>query len=324
MRTPHVSVVIANFNRERLVVKCIQSLLQQTYQSIEIIVVDNGSNDDSVSTITFRFPSVRVIQNNQNVGFAAANSQGIRHASGEYILLLNNDTWVENDFVAAMVDAIKDEQADVLTAREVSYEKGADNPPTTVTIDYLGHYVKLKGIVPKRTFYLQGFCLFFKKDLYQSTGGFDSNIFMYFEDLDWCWRLNLMGKKLKYVSHLIVHHKKLDQLPQVSTRTLRYRNINQLRVILKNYSWQMLLVVLPAYIIINIAEMMMWLVSLKPSFARTYVSAWMHIARSWRNILVAHKEVQSQRINSDFAVMQKMYRGLGLLKHFRDFLYAHK
>ena len=86
-----VSVVIVNWNGEPFLGKALDSVLRQDYRSIEIIAVDNASTDRSVDLVRERYPQVKLLLNGQNLGFAAGNNMGIRHARGRYIVLLNND-----------------------------------------------------------------------------------------------------------------------------------------------------------------------------------------------------------------------------------------
>ena len=103
-QTPLVSVVIVNWNGEDLLPTCIQSVVDQQYSSIEIIVVDNASTDSSVQAIARNFPNVTVIQNSFNAGFAQGCNRGAEIARGEFILFLNTDAWLETDFFAPIIE----------------------------------------------------------------------------------------------------------------------------------------------------------------------------------------------------------------------------
>ena len=101
MNAPLVSVVVLNYNGKIYLERCLSSLLNQTYPYVEIILVDNASSDDSVNFVRTRFPAVKIIENEENLGFAAGNNVGIRIAQGKYIVTLNNDTeahpeWLEH------------------------------------------------------------------------------------------------------------------------------------------------------------------------------------------------------------------------------------
>ena len=94
-----VSVVIVNFNGRHFLEDCFRSLTQQTYGNYEMILVDNGSKDDSISFMKEQYPSVNLVQLSSNTGFAGGTNAGIKEAKGEFILTLNNDTCVFSDFI---------------------------------------------------------------------------------------------------------------------------------------------------------------------------------------------------------------------------------
>jgi len=106
--TPSVAIIVLNWNGRDDTIACMYSLQKLTYKRYQLIVVDNGSSDDSVSAIRAEFPSVHVIETGANLGFAEGNNVGIRHAldqGANYVLLLNNDTEVDEHLVDALVDA---------------------------------------------------------------------------------------------------------------------------------------------------------------------------------------------------------------------------
>ena len=96
-----ISIIIVNYNGKKWLQKCLDSLLCQTYNNFEIIFVDNGSSDDSVEFVNnnYKDERIKIIKSDKNLGFAGGNNLGIDNSKGEYILLLNNDTWVEFDFL---------------------------------------------------------------------------------------------------------------------------------------------------------------------------------------------------------------------------------
>jgi GT2 family glycosyltransferase len=110
--SPLVTTIVVNWNGRAFLEKCLSSLRAQTYQPHEVILVDNGSTDDSLDYVAATFPEVRVIRLPDNRGFAAANNVGIREATGQYVALLNNDAYAEPGWLAHMV-AAAEQQTDV-------------------------------------------------------------------------------------------------------------------------------------------------------------------------------------------------------------------
>lgn len=119
---PIVSIILVNWNGIKWLDKCLASLTTQTYPNFEIILVDNNSTDNSVSFVTKNFPSVKVIKSPTNAGFASGNNLGINSARGEYIILLNTDTWVKPTFVADFYAESTASQADLVGPTELTYD----------------------------------------------------------------------------------------------------------------------------------------------------------------------------------------------------------
>ena len=105
--SPSVSVIVLNYNGRQHLDDCFTSLLALDYpkDKLELMLVDNGSSDDSVEFTEKHFPSVRIVQSEENVGFASGNNLGAREASGEYIVFLNNDMRVDAQFVSQLIGA---------------------------------------------------------------------------------------------------------------------------------------------------------------------------------------------------------------------------
>jgi len=108
---PLVSIVIPNWNGKKYLKDCITSLRNQTHNNLEIIVVDNASEDGSIEYLQTNFPDTKVIKHSSNLGFGAANNTGISAAQGEYTMMLNNDTRLEPECIEELVKSIeKDER----------------------------------------------------------------------------------------------------------------------------------------------------------------------------------------------------------------------
>ncbi|MCL4552356.1 MAG: glycosyltransferase family 2 protein, partial [Candidatus Marsarchaeota archaeon] len=102
-----MTVIVVNWNGRRYLESCLSSILAQTYRNLEVVLVDNGSTDRSVEFVAERFPEVRVLVNQENVGFAAANNQAIEVTRGEYVALLNNDTYADPAWLERLVAAME-------------------------------------------------------------------------------------------------------------------------------------------------------------------------------------------------------------------------
>ena len=100
---PVVSIIIVNWNGRLIFQTALISLAEQSFRDFEVVLVDNGSVDDSVSFVTEHYPWVKLVILNENTGFSIGNNYGLQHAIGDYIVTLNNDTRVEPDWLAVLV-----------------------------------------------------------------------------------------------------------------------------------------------------------------------------------------------------------------------------
>jgi hypothetical protein len=323
MENKLVSVILVNWNGMKWLDKCLKSLMDQTYNDFEIILVDNDSSDGSVEFVQKNFPNVRVIVNKSNLGFASGNNIGINNAKGEYILLLNNDTWMEKDFLSNMLKFYRNNRYDVIAPREVGYD-GKKQSSYISKIDPFGHPVYLFGKREEEAFYLVGVCLFFNKKIYKETGGFDDNFFMYCEEVDWFWRLNLLKKKFTYVDSIYIFHAGAGSTGEgIKYKVFLWRNQNTLQMLLKNYKWYSLLWVLSVYLLQNIVEILFFLILLKPKISLSYIQGWWFNIRNINSILKKRKLVQKDRKLNDLVILRKMYLGFGKLKHLIAYNDAH-
>jgi len=196
----------------------------------EVIVVDNASDDGSVEMIRQKFPSVKLFANSRNLGFAAANNIGLKEATGEYVLLLNPDTIVQEDTFRVMREYLE-QHPDVglagckilnpdgtlqLACRRsfptpwVAFTKVAGLSAMFPRSKVFNKY-NLEYLNPDDSYEVDavsGSFMFVRRDILQSVGNLDEQFFMYGEDLDWCYRIKNAGWKVSYVHNTqIIHYK---------------------------------------------------------------------------------------------------------------------
>jgi len=317
----YISVIIVNWNGKKWLKKCFDTLHKQTYTNFEIILVDNNSTDDSIKFTQLFYPKVRVIKSEVNLGFAGGNNLGIKYAKGEYILLLNNDVWIESDFLQKLFNFYKLGNFDVVSAPEANYYTLQKTPQYVTQIDIFGHYVHktINGLQKENSFYLTGVCLLFKKELYLQTQGLDDGFFMYSEEVDWFWRLLLLKKKFSYINDKYVYHAGGGSSGVgLKYKSFLWRNQNTLQMLIKNYSCFILILVLPIYFIQNVIEIFFFYIALKPQIANTYLQGWLYNIQNLNNILKKRRWIQKHRMVNDNEIFKHMYFGFGKLKHLRS------
>ncbi|MCL6431731.1 MAG: glycosyltransferase family 2 protein, partial [Anaerolineae bacterium] len=225
---PDLSVVVVNWNAAPLLRSCLESVRDESASvCLEVLVVDNASSDGSVGLIEALFPEVRLIANPENLGFAAANNQAVRQASGRYILLLNPDTRLQPGALRTMVDYMDGHRAVGVLACQLlnadgSVQISCSRFPTlgTVAMDCLG----LSRLFPgtrlfaglKMTYWdhsderdvdqPSGACLLIRREVWDEIGSLDERFFMYFEEVDFCYRAKKAGWGIRFTPAAQVIH----------------------------------------------------------------------------------------------------------------------
>lgn len=211
---PDISVVIVSYNTRDLTIQTIETLLASTRHSLEVIVVDNASSDDSVQAIEATFPHVRVFAQTTNLGFGKANNLGAAHASAEIVYFLNSDVIMNNLSVDPLYDFLTAHPKAGIVAPKLLLEDGktsqsaAFGPEPTLVNLLLRQQQRLDlspSEVAKKVDWVTGAAFMMRRDLFSQLQGFDDAIFMYYEDIDLCHRVRDAGYSVTWLpsAHLI-------------------------------------------------------------------------------------------------------------------------
>ncbi len=221
-----VSIIIVNWNTRDLLAQCLHSVYRTVERlDFEIFVVDNASTDGSAQMVGRSFPEVRLIENTENVGFVRANNQSIEHCHGRYVLLLNSDTQVLASSLNNIV-RFMDKHPNIgiagvrLLNPDGTFQASYTPFPTLwrefLILSTLGRRLirpsfpscgpqtekgaqKIKG-------YVEGACLLARREAVAQIGGLDERIFMYAEDVDWCYRFHQAGWEVWYIPQVPIIH----------------------------------------------------------------------------------------------------------------------
>jgi N-acetylglucosaminyl-diphospho-decaprenol L-rhamnosyltransferase len=215
------SVVIVNYNGGELLLECVRSAVQEGVPQSQIIIVDNGSADDSVQAVVTNISDVQVIRNNCNAGFARAVNQGIRQASSKFILLLNNDAQLEPSALRAFADAFDALPELAIAGGQLRYPDGrlqsAFAPLPTLAEEILP-LALLKLLFPDRfrrktldehpmsVESVLGACLCVRSSILPALGLLDEDYFFFFEEIDWCRRAHQIGAEIYYLPNARAVH----------------------------------------------------------------------------------------------------------------------
>lgn len=189
-----VSAIVVNWNGRKFLHTCLDSIFNQSYKNIEVIVVDCASKDDSVFLIKSNYPLAKVIELKQDLGPPYAINLASREAQGEYILILNNDVILPEELIEKMVKELEKDKDCVVNPVELSFEYKylSSGCPSGWVGKFLYKIIRLKG---DRPFFPSTACCLVPKDLILNFP-LNENLFMY-EDTEWGWRLQLNRIKLK-------------------------------------------------------------------------------------------------------------------------------
>lgn len=213
------SVIIPNWNGLALLRPCLDSIALQTLSPLsgeaEVIVVDNGSSDDSVAALERDYPWVRTLALSENLGYAGGCNAGIAVAQGEILVLLNNDTEAEPEWLANLVAALDAHpEAGVAASRIMLYDRRD-------TLHSAGDFVRVDGTADSRGVWQPygppwdqeawvfggcGGAMAVRRTVIEQVGPFEARYFMYLEDVDLNWRAQLAGWPCIYAPDAVVYH----------------------------------------------------------------------------------------------------------------------
>ncbi|WP_308281560.1 glycosyltransferase [Cellulomonas sp. PS-H5] len=252
-----VSVVLVNYRGAEDTITCLRAFDEVDWPAadLELIVVDNDSGDGSVERIRAAVPGALVVDAGSNTGFAGGCNLGVAHATGEFVAFINNDARPDRGWVRAAVDAMRaDPEVGSVASKVLDWEGGL--------IDYVDGSLTWFGMGYKRevekpdtgqwdtahdVLFGTGAAMFVRTELYREVGGFDERFFMFYEDVDLGWRLNLLGHRVRYVPGSVAFHKHHVTMKKFGNFRESYLlERNALLSMYKNYDDESLARALPA------------------------------------------------------------------------------
>jgi N-acetylglucosaminyl-diphospho-decaprenol L-rhamnosyltransferase len=218
-----ISIIIVNYNVKEYLIPCIKSIFQYSndYPSFEIILVDNNSTDDSISSVKKEFPNIRLILNTENIGFSKAVNQGYKYSDAKYIFILNPDTYLIDNTINKLFNFMEKNQDIALlgptllsTTNKVhqSYWRKTTLINTLLSLLHLEiinnrkNYNKKLFKIPTKVNSISGGAFFVRSSIFKMMKGFNENLF-WMEDIDFCLRLSKLGHQIYYFpSAKVVHY----------------------------------------------------------------------------------------------------------------------
>lgn len=224
-----ISIIIVNWNVTQLLQECLNSIFATKYKDLEVLVIDNASTDHSISLIKSTFPKVKLIENATNIGLPKAINIGLKESLGDYLVLLNPDTILPVDFFTKILEFFAKYPTTALMGPKFIDEGSVFTEPgilNTFRIYFL-HSLSAKYTPkedgPVAVNALSGACLIMPRDTYNQAGPLTEEVFMYYEDLDYCRRLRKLHLPVIYNPRIVIRH--LHGQSSKQTPNLHYSNL---------------------------------------------------------------------------------------------------
>ncbi len=234
-----ISIVIVNYNGKHLLEKNLLSVLENGYEDFDVVVVDNASEDGSIEYLKEKFPSVKIVESKENLGFGRGNNLGVKeYPNYDAYLFLNNDISVPKGFLDNLVKELQKDEVGAVGPK-VLYSKERIRSEKRI-INSAGIYVDRhymaydrydkeednpKYNVIEEVDALMGGAFLVKKEVFEKVGGFNPNMFLYYEDIDLSLRIKDLGYKLYYVGTSEVYHDHMASSKSLGTRKRNIMNM---------------------------------------------------------------------------------------------------
>ncbi|MCA6473874.1 MAG: glycosyltransferase family 2 protein, partial [Chitinophagaceae bacterium] len=267
LTTPKVAVVLLNYNGQHWLQQFLPGVLATDYSALEVIVADNASTDDSIQWLTKEYPGVRTIQLKENAGYAGGYNMALQKIDAKYFVLLNTDVYVEHGWLLPLVTCMEsDPSIGAAQPRIRAYHNRSLFEYAGAAggwIDVLG-YPFARGRVFDRIeadigqyndtveiFWASGACFCVRRDAFEKAKGFDADFFAHQEEIDLCWRLQLLGYRIVACGSSEVYHVGGGTLP-VGGRKVMLNFRNNLIMLSRNLPTAEKIWVIPARWILDV------------------------------------------------------------------------
>lgn len=315
---PLVSIIIVNYNGKKYLKNCFDSICKINYPNFEVIFVDNGSGDESLTFVKTYYPEVKILELKENLGLAIASNKGAEISKGKYLFFLNNDTIVDSNILRELVKVTESDPKIGACACNVFTYDSKHEIGSGLSCDRFGYPCGNLGAV----FYPDA-AIFVRKSVFQEIEGFDPKLFLYGEDRDLCWRIWLQGYRIEPVRSAKFLHDSACTLigageyrTNIWKRELGERNL--IRSMLKNYSLSSLFYILPQYLCLSFLEIIALLcMGQIKAVKQAYFGAYFWNIANFRDTWGEHKKINNKRVISDRVIRKKMTKQIGKIQVFK-------
>lgn len=277
VNSPSVAVVILNWNGKDFLKRFLPSVIASSYSNKRIIVADNASSDDSLNFLHNFFPSVEIITNSKNEGFAKGYNAALKKVDADYYVLLNSDIEVTPGWLEPVIELMENDKLIAACQPKILDEKNKSDFEYAGAcggwIDILGYPFARGRILEKMEkdngqyddaaacFWASGAAMFIRSSVYKAMGGFDEYFFAHQEEIDLCWRMQLSGYKIFVQPASVVYHVGGGTLPKGNSKKTYLNFRNNMIMLYKNTPGPHLLLKLPARVFLDIVSALKALVT---------------------------------------------------------------
>ncbi len=309
---PLASVVILNYNGLEYLTECLTSVLQQDYPAFEVILVDNNSTDGSGDFVAAHFPSVRIIRNKENEGYARGNNRGIEQSRGEYVVILNFDTVVARGWLSGLVSAMEENKSagaamsKILLFGQDNKINSDGNELSFLGFGWCGNYGQPDSgnTSVREAAYPSGASMILRRSVLERIGLFDEDYFMSQEDAELGLRIRLAGYTILCVPSSVVYHK-YSFNRRGGKRYFLERD--RLMLLMKIFQKKTLILILPAFLVTEAGTI---LYALKGGWFFPKIKTYAYLLRNLPHILIQRRRIQKSRVVGDGKILEWLRGGV--------------
>jgi len=308
-----IAVVILNWNGKQLLEQFLPAMIKYSAGDADIYVADNNSPDDSVEFIKTNFPTVKIVQNKENGGYAKGYNDALQYIDADIYALINSDIEVTKNWLKPIISEFESDQETVAIQPKILDFKDKSKLEYAGAgggfIDFFGYpycrgriFANLEaddGQYDDSTdiFWASGACFFIRKEVYHELSGFDEDFFAHYEEIDLCWRAKNEGYSIKYIGTSTVYHVGGATLDQANPRKTYLNFRNSLYSILKNVPSSYLILVILLRLKLDGWAGLKFLVELKPKHTWAIIKA--HLNFYWHvpKFLKKRKKIAQKKLN---------------------------
>ena len=306
--SPLVSIIILNYNAGELLLNCVDSLKKSTYTNLEILIVDNISSDNSQKKCKEKFPDIKLIQNNENLGYCGGNNVGINEAKGKFIVILNPDTIIEPNCIDELILAYNKfgnalYQPKILSLNEKDIIQSTGNMLHVFGFGFArdkGNKVTNKEESIEKIGYASGTCLFTSREVFDKIGLLDEFLFLYHDDLDLGWRAAQIGINSYYVPKSKIFHVESYSL-KWSSKKFYWLERNRKYCLLTHYSKKTYEKMRFSLILV---DLFVWAFYISKGFLGVKIKAELDIIKNKKFIEKKYLELENKKTISDIELIK--------------------